>query len=398
MGTRTLHIDIAIIGGGIAGLWALNQLRNHGYSAVLFEEKALGSDQTIGSQGIIHGGIKYTLSGSLGKGSEAIAAMPATWRKCLSGNGEVDLRACKVLSEHFYLWSNAGLSSRLSGFLASKLLRGRVDKLAAENYPGPFQSPDFQGQVFRLDDLVLDTPSLLQTLAAGHRDAIYSIDWNRATLERDAGNANLVLPGCTVIPQRLLLTAGAGNAGLMAQLGSDSPAMQKRPLQQVVVKHQYQQPLFAHCLGSKPSPRLTISSHHCSDGGAVWYLGGDIATDGADDPPQQLISRAQQELAEVLPWIDLGPAQWRTLTLDRAEPLQATLLRPDAAFVKAVPGVNNTLVAWPTKLSLCPDLGKAIQKELDAAGIQPIHGADLSMLQPLGQPAIASNLWDTLFQ
>ena len=110
-----------------------------------------------------------------------------------------------------------------------------------------------------------------------------------------------------------------------------------------------------------------------------------------------MISRAQQELAEVLPWIDLGQAQWRTVSLDGAEPLQATLLRPAAAFVKAVSGVHNTLVAWPTKLSLCPSLGKAIQQELDAAAIQPRYVADLSMLQPLGQPAFASNIWDTLF-
>ena len=38
MSTPELHIDIAIIGGGIAGLWSLNQLRNAGYSAVLFEQ------------------------------------------------------------------------------------------------------------------------------------------------------------------------------------------------------------------------------------------------------------------------------------------------------------------------------------------------------------------------
>ena len=59
MVTPVLQTDIAIIGGGVAGLWALNLLRQRGYSTVLFEQDALGSDQTIGSQGIIHGGIKY---------------------------------------------------------------------------------------------------------------------------------------------------------------------------------------------------------------------------------------------------------------------------------------------------------------------------------------------------
>lgn len=398
MGTQTLHIDIAIIGGGSAGLWALNLLRNRGYSVALFEESALGSQQTIASQGIIHGGIKYALSGSLGRGSETIAAMPAAWRECLAGTGDVDLRGCRVLHDHFYLWSNSGLTSRLSGFFASKLLRGRVEKLAAENYPRPFQHPDFKGQVYRLDDLVVDIPSLLQTLADEHHDAIYTIDWDCSSLECDAGSARLVLPGCTVIPQRLLLTAGAGNAGLIAQLGSAAPAMQRRPLQQVVVKHQYQEPLFAHCLGNKPSPRLTISSHRTSAGEAVWYLGGDLATEGAADPAEQLIRRARQELADVLPWLDLGQTEWRTQVMDRAEPLQSSLLRPDSAFVEALQGVDNALVAWPTKLSLCPDLGTAITQQLLNHGIQPRHRADLSMLQQPGPPATAPAIWDTLFQ
>ena len=161
MGTQTLHTDVAIIGGGIAGLWTLNQLRNRGYSAVLFEHQALGSCQTIGSQGMIHGGVKYALAGAWNGGSETIAAMPATWRDCLAGTGQVDLRACKVLSDSFYLWSSAKLQSRLTSFFASKMLRGRVQKLQPDDYPTPLQAPAFRGQVYRLVDLVLDVPSLV---------------------------------------------------------------------------------------------------------------------------------------------------------------------------------------------------------------------------------------------
>jgi glycerol-3-phosphate dehydrogenase len=80
MGGQILHIDIAIIGGGVAGLWTLNQLRNRGYSAVLFESEALGSHQTIGSQGMIHGGVKYALAGTWSGASQAISRMPGIWR------------------------------------------------------------------------------------------------------------------------------------------------------------------------------------------------------------------------------------------------------------------------------------------------------------------------------
>ena len=42
MVTPVLQTDIAIIGGGVAGLWALNLLRQRGYSTLLFEHDALG--------------------------------------------------------------------------------------------------------------------------------------------------------------------------------------------------------------------------------------------------------------------------------------------------------------------------------------------------------------------
>ena len=69
--------DIAILGGGIAGLWLLNLLAKRGYSVLLIEKEALGSGQTIASQGMIHGGIKYALGGFLSDASETISAMPA---------------------------------------------------------------------------------------------------------------------------------------------------------------------------------------------------------------------------------------------------------------------------------------------------------------------------------
>lgn len=398
MGTHTLHTDIAIIGGGIAGLWTLNQLRNQGYSAVLFENQALGSYQTIGSQGMIHGGIKYALDGAWGGGSQTISAMPAIWRSCLAGTGKVDLRGCNILSDSFYLWSSASMQSRLTTFFASKMLRGLVEKMQAGQYPAPLQSPAFRGQVYRLVDLVLDVPSLVQTLAEQHRQAIFAIDWQTASLRQDNGRASLALPHCTVVPERLILTAGTGNESLIARLGGTSPAMQRRPLQQVLVKHQYQESFFAHCMGGNPSPRLTITSHRTQRGDPLWYLGGDLATGGVNKDPQQLIDTAQDEIAALLPWVELGQTQWRTVSLDRAEPRQSILIKPDSAFVGKVDGSANTLAAWPTKLTLSPHLADEIERHLAAEGIGPRHQPDLSLLTSQGQPPIAPAYWDTLFQ
>ncbi|TDG15854.1 FAD-dependent oxidoreductase [Seongchinamella unica] len=397
MGSPVIQVDIAIIGGGIAGLWTLNQLRNRGINAVLFEQDALGSYQTIGSQGMIHGGIKYALSGAWSGSSEAISAMPAIWRSCLKGAGKVDLRECNVLSEDFYLWSHTGLTSRVSSFFASKMLRGRVEKLRRSDYPAPLSSPQFKGQAYRLIDLVLDVPSLVATLARQQAEAIFKIDWNRASLEARDRRAMIRGDGWELQAQQIILTAGTGNEALVSALGGSEPAMQRRPLQQVFMKHEYQAPFYAHCTGGSATPRLTISSHRTSAGEPVWYLGGDLATEGADAEPEELIAKARSEIDELLPWIDFGQRQWRTVRLDRGEPRQSALLRPDSAFVGAVDSVDNALVAWPTKLSLSPNLANEIDEALSRRGITAASASDLGPLESLGRPGIAAPYWDTLF-
>lgn len=96
--------DILIVGGGVAGLWLNARLRRAGYATVLVETGALGGGQSGKSQGIIHGGTKYALTGMLTGASEAIADMPRRWRESLAGSGELDLSGVRLLSEAHYLW------------------------------------------------------------------------------------------------------------------------------------------------------------------------------------------------------------------------------------------------------------------------------------------------------
>jgi glycerol-3-phosphate dehydrogenase len=82
---KTVETDIAIIGGGIAGLWLLNRLRQEGYSVILLESVTLGGGQTNKAQGILHEGVKYALQGTLSPSSNAITHMPTIWKQCLEG-------------------------------------------------------------------------------------------------------------------------------------------------------------------------------------------------------------------------------------------------------------------------------------------------------------------------
>ncbi|MFZ5655127.1 MAG: FAD-dependent oxidoreductase [Pseudomonadota bacterium] len=396
-----LHCDIVILGGGIAGLWLLDDLRRRGYSALLLEARALGGGQTLASQGMIHGGIKYSLSGALSGASEAIAGMPAHWRRCLAGEATPDLRAVRVLSEHFYLWSSSAAGSRLTAFLASRAVRGRVEAVAPAQRPPLFREPGFRGGLYRLVDLVLDVPSLVEALAAPWREAIFSLAGLERGWRRSArGDLALDLAGTDarlrLAPAAFVCAAGAGNQGLLAELGANAPAMQRRPLQQVMVRHRYPHPLHGHCLGRETRPRLTVSSHPAGAGEQVWYLGGNLAEQGVDLEPGALIARARAELAELLPWVQLGEdARWATLKIDRAEPRQRGLVRPDQAFADWADCPGNALVAWPTKLSLCPDLARQVAARLAERGIAP-RGGGVPVL-PLPRPPLAPTPWQEAF-
>jgi len=384
------EIDALIVGGGVAGLWLLNLLTRRGYGAVLLEANALGCQQTLASQGMIHGGLKYALSGMLTGASEAIAAMPDRWAANLAGRGEIDLSALQPLSDRYYMFAEASTLGQLTTFFASKTLRGRIRKLTPAEYPPAFAVPGFRGVVYALRDFVLDTEALVGELLRPVADRAYrqSLPDPAAGLELTASGARITLGGVRLSARRLILTAGAGNQTLLDHLGLATPRMQLRPLHQVVVRAPDLPPLFAHCLTGirRPEPRLTITSHRDGDGW-LWYLGGQLATDGVELTPEALIRHARQELATCLPWRSWGNAELTTLRIDRAEPLRPDGLRPDEAFAQATGPGNACIVGWPTKLSLAPDLGDRVLALLPppictggesppaggAAGLQPAY-------------------------
>jgi len=402
-----IQLDTVIIGGGIAGLWLANRLKRAGLSVAVLEHKALGSDQTIASQGMIHGGVKYTLSGALTGASEAIADMPQHWRNCLCGEGDVDLRNTRILSDHFFLWSGDSLAAKLTSFLASKATRGRVDPVPDTRRPPLLRHKDFNGSLYRLTDIVLDVHSLVTNLAQNIEGHTFLVDWSQAKLAKDSqGTVSLNLQHnqqtMRIEAQRFIFCAGKGNAELLTQLGLNSPAMQLRPLQQVMVKHQHPYVFYGHFLGAETTPRITISTHTLSEHERIWYLGGSLAEKGANMDAEQLIAQAQQELSELLPWVDLSYAEWATLPLTRAEPLQPHFKRPDNAFVAAAETCNNLLVAWPTKLTLAPNLANQVLALLDAAKLTPGDAATAktaltSLRQWLPPAPIAATPWELAF-
>ena len=389
--SQALSTDVLIVGGGIAGLWLNARLRRQGFATLLLENASLGGGQSVKSQGIIHGGAKYALHGALSGASEAIADMPRRWREALAGNGELDLTGVRLLSDAHYLWSPGSLAGNITSFFASKAVRGRVDQVKGEQLPAALQHPKFKGKVYRLAELVLDVPSLITRLSELAGDGLLAAE--RIEPLRENGElVGLTVDGREIRAQRIILSAGRGNAELLASLGLSQPAQQLRPLHMTLVKGPTLKPLYAHCLGGGPKPRVTITTHPAADGQWVWYLGGDLAeADGvARDQATQILA-AKKELSELLPWIDLSAAQWSTLRVERAEPAQSGLVRPDNAFLHEQ---DRLLVGWPTKLALAPDFADRVLAALSRDRIQPTTHAPLPALP---HPSVAPPAWEELF-
>ncbi|MFU8817114.1 MAG: NAD(P)/FAD-dependent oxidoreductase [Pseudomonadales bacterium] len=371
--TTPHQVDAVIVGAGIAGLWLANLLQQRGYAIVVLEADAVGGAQTLASQGMIHGGLKYALGGSLTGASEAIAAMPGRWAACLAGGGDIDLAAVSRLSSRYYLFAEASGLGKLTSFFASRALRGRVERLPAGAQPPAFA--DFRGVVYALNDFVLDTESLLAALLQPVADRVYRQRLQPEALRTSPQGFEIELNGARILARRLLLSAGAGAQPLLERLATlrpdaPPPAMQLRPLHQVIVRDRCLPPLYGHCLTGirRPEPRLTITSHPDGDGW-LWYLGGQIAGDGVAMSTPALIEHARAELRACVPWIDWTEADISTLRIDRAEPAEASGRRPDQAFAQTA---GACIVAWPTKLSLAPDLGDRVLSLLPPpAGLTP---------------------------
>lgn len=388
--SHSLSTDILIVGGGIAGLWLNARLRRLGYATLLVENASLGGGQSLKSQGIIHGGAKYALHGALTGASEAIADMPRRWREAIEGSGELDLLGVRLLSEAHYLWSPGSLAGNLTSFFASKAVRGRVGQVKGEQLPPALQHPKFKGKVYRLAELVLDVPSLISRLTTLAGDSLLA-GQTITPLREDGELVGLCVDGRDIRARRVVLSAGRGNADLLADLGVEQPRQQLRPLHMVLVKGRGLKPLYAHCLGGGPKPRITVTSHPAADGQWVWYLGGDIAeADGVARSEAAQIAAAQKEVQQLLPWIDLSDARWATLRVDRAEPAQSGLVRPDNAFLAEQ---GSLLVGWPTKLALSPDFADRVIAALERDGIQPGTHAPLPELP---RPPQAQPVWEEL--
>jgi glycerol-3-phosphate dehydrogenase len=399
--TSTLDTDVVIFGGGCAGLWLLDELRRRGARTILLESGTLGGGQTTGSQGILHGGVKYVLKGIFSASADSVRDMPAVWSAARTGTTEPNLSAMRMRSDCCYLWRSDSWQSWAGLIGARAMLEVKPIPLSEADRPAILAA--CPGQVYRLNEDVIDTSSFAQIMALRNPGLILKID-AECGLDFEIGPAGYVSSVLIQQPRsqqkislnvkHIVLAAGAGNEGLRQLLGRPANAMQRRPLHMVLVRGDLPR-LNGHCVDGAKT-RVTITSDIDSAGRTVWQVGGQLAEDGVRLESDALIDLARRELSAVLPGWKPGPLEWSTYRIDRAEARTADGSRPnDVQLIHE----ENVLTAWPTKLVLAPRMAERVIEQIQFGAISPAPGNHVEFNTTLNgldwpMPEIALPPWE----
>lgn len=386
MAEKTAHhpCDVLIFGAGIAGLWLGNTLKRAGYNVIIIENGKIGGGQTLASQGMIHGGQKYVITGKVTDHASSLAQMPERWDACLGGWGEIDLTGTKTLSDTQVMWSAGSVLSDVAVFGAAKLVNADTTKLKPVDFPAPLQAKKkFKGPVYRLPEKVLDVRSLLLDLSKNLKGRILKGD-----IEELLPDGQAAVSGIALQAQLIIFTAGTGNEKALELLKVKQRHTQRRPLRQVMVRPM-DDTLYGHGIVGAPKPRVTVTSHPDGAGAQVWYLGGNLAEQGADMTDDEAIAFAQKEMREIFPDIDWSDKEWATWQGDRAEPFEEKGQLPTGPYIHQR---GRILISWATKLTFAPALSDHVFNWLKDKDIAPLVKNDPP---PLPQADIGSYPWET---
>ncbi|MEQ9459842.1 MAG: FAD-dependent oxidoreductase [Phycisphaeraceae bacterium] len=390
---EALRLDVVIFGGGVAGLWTLAHLKSLGYSVVLLESRRLGQGQTVSAQGILHGGVKYTLSGMMTDSARAHRDAPTIWQRSLAGEREPLLTETSVLTRACLLWRTTALSSIMGMVGARAGLSTRPIKLDEKDRPAALAG--CPGEVFRVDEWVIDPVSMVRDLSQQHSESIVCVDADTAIefgrecdrvtrIEATSANGQAL----SLAPEHVILTAGSGNRVLREWIGLAREATQKRPLHMLMMRGELPE-VYGHCVDGAHT-RATITSGTDRAGRRAWQVGGQVSEDGVKMEHEQLLEHGKREVGAVLPGLDLSGVEWSAYRVDRAEATTRTGMKPDSVTLRTE---GNVHTAFPTKLVLAPYLASKVAETLPAAGVGDAEGLR-EALASMARPEVALAPWD----
>lgn len=378
-----VKVDLLILGGGIAGCWTLAAATEAGFNCLLLEKDALGSGQSIASQGIIHGGLKYALGAKITASTQAISTMPTRWQASLQGNTLPNLSDVNTLSGAHYFIPTGSLESKLVSFLGSKMVKSFASQVKTADLPKDYQSITKAKKLYALHESVIETGSLFQSLLNQYGHLMVKHEFKPERLTQTSEGFLYEHGDLKITTSQVLSTLGNGTPSFTQNL----QAMQQRPLQMVMAKGDLPY-IYGHFIDRGITPALTLTSHP-HNGQTVWYLGGELAESGVNLTKEEQISHSKALLKSLVPHLNVEALIWDTLRINRAETALQTGARPDDVFVSEQ---NGLMIGFPTKLALAPRFAEAVLSKLKL----PSSLKPPTAFSPLEKPAVAPYPWSHL--
>lgn len=381
-------LDVLIIGGGAAGLWLLDELRRDGYAALLVERTALGTGQTIASQGILHSGMKHALAGRVGGFVTALRDAGNQWHDCLVGEREPNLQDLMLRGARTFCW-RAGTVAGFMGHVGARFaLQSGLAYIQKEYRPEPLRH--CPGDVFFLEEPIIDPASLLTLLAERNKSSIVHATDMRVS-SASSGSVTTIrigtpdgTSGMLLQPRTIVLTAGLGNEALRGACQLPIPAMRRMPLSILTVRGALPT-LNGFCIDGTRA-KVVVTTQRVSAREAVWQVASECVTENA--PPGTFMAEAWRHLNEALPEFPWPQTTLDTHTAVRAEGASPDDLRSNDVAIRSE---GNVLTAWPTKLVLVPRLAERVRALLPSPAC---HTDIRSLFQDWPRPPVASYPWD----
>lgn len=398
-GSRPLDLDVLVIGGGIQGLWLLNDLKAAGYAAALLERRTLGGGQTLHSHIYIHRGYLYREKELIGH----LSGVTERWTRWIrrhkppqaAGPSYFGFEDPSQADRKLELWSSTGLEFEkpLEGNRMPRALRGGVIR-----------------SVYKTPEIGLMGESLISLLNGEVEPCITRIqEVERVSVTRDGRRVDEIEVSTasgpvTFRPRALVLAAGAGNQALLdlmtsgahRMLGRVQGAQQIRKAHMLVLKGPLEPLTGVFDTGS-----LFMVARKAADGEMVWLIS----------------DNRSESLFFVEDWLEYDPTWWLPLvisSLRRIAPRQLDSFDSLRWGVYAAPkaegaargglpseeriesyGVENLWTVWPTKLTLAPLVSETVLGRIRQQGVRPAGWARaVDDLAPIRTPVeCATELW-----
>ncbi|MDQ6948884.1 MAG: FAD-dependent oxidoreductase, partial [Actinomycetota bacterium] len=385
-----------IVGGGVAGLWLLNELRTCGWSAILVTQGELGGRQTGHSHGYIHRGHLYRQAVRGTKAGEAVQDLflaSLLWDEWLENNEpEYD----KLPAPH---------EQGLFGFRSEE--RGRECDALWASYgltSVPADAPSvFDGSAMHClrvaDARCLNTTWLTQTLVGDLHASIIEIDhdpvFNKAGQRITSVDVQIADETITLSTRAVVLTAGSGNQALVDAIhGKPRRMAVDRSAHMLVVEGSKEilEPVSGIFELNSEDALFLVSRIDSARNAVVWLVSDSCRQTDAE----RWLEHVDAELAEVFP--SFSPLRnkllWGLYYAPKAELIHADLSAGRTPTLHIDRVLDNAWCVWPIKLTLAPLAALDIEGRVKAYLGDPPGTA--SPLLPGKAPRIARERWQQL--